>query len=97
MTSPCCPASLSPNTPAPSIQPLDDAEEEEIRDLQETPAASELEAAVEILEVAEEVEEEPDDAPIAEETLASAEPEGLIVATEVVVEVDNGDGAARRR
>ncbi len=75
-----------------SIQPLDDAEEEEIRDLQETTVESELEAPVEILEVAEEVEEEPDDAPIAEDTVAlldpEAEPEFEIVATDVVVEVE---------
>ncbi len=79
-----------------SIQPLDDAEEEEIRDLQETAVESELDAPVEILEVAEEAlsEEiaEPDDAPIAEETLAlldpGAEPESEMVVTEVVVEVE---------
>ncbi len=76
------------------IQPLDDAEEEEIRDLQETPAVSESEEQVEIIEVAEEVEEEPDDAPIAEETLASAEPEISIVVTEIVEEEELEMGPA---
>src|SRR5580700_7508226 len=75
-----------------SIQPLDDAEEEEIRDLQETAVESELEAPVEILEVAEEAEEEPDDAPIADDTVAlldpGAEPESEIVETDVIVEVE---------
>jgi Rne/Rng family ribonuclease len=60
-----------------SIQPLDDAEEEEIRDLQETAVASESAAAAqiasEVAEITEEVEEEPDDAPIAEDTVPSAE------------------------
>jgi hypothetical protein len=81
-----------------SIQPLDDAEEEEIRDLQETAVESELEAPVEIVEVAEEVEEEPDDAPIAEDTVALldpvAEPESEMEATDVVVEVEMEMGPA---
>ena len=94
-----------------SIQPLDDAEEEEIRDLQETNVlgagvASEPETPAEIAEqaaeeaqaeaeaeavLAEELAEEvnePDDAPIAEDTLASAEPEALIAAEEIVVEAE---------
>jgi len=65
-----------------SIQPLDDAEEEEIRDLQETTVAPASEA---IAEVAEEAEEEPDDAPIAEEALP--EPE-LLAAMEAVEEAE---------
>ncbi|HTC31890.1 MAG TPA: Rne/Rng family ribonuclease [Bryobacteraceae bacterium] len=77
-----------------NIQPLDDAEEEEIRDLQEA-ATPEPEAAAELLaeevaEVAEEAEEEPDDAPIAEDTVAG-EPEVLeieILETEEVDEVE---------
>jgi ribonuclease G len=76
------------------IQPLDDAEEEEIRDLQETPAVLESEEPVEILEVAEEVEEEPDDAPIAAETFASAEPEAVVVTTEIVEEEELEMGPA---
>ncbi len=77
-----------------SIQPLDDAEEEEIRDLQES-ATTEPETAAqlvaeEIAEVAEEAEEEPDDAPIAEDTV-TAEPETLeveVVDTEELDEVE---------
>jgi Rne/Rng family ribonuclease len=65
-----------------SIQPLDDAEEEEIRDLQETTVAP---ASETIAEVAEEAEEEPDDAPIAEETLP--EPE-VLAAMEAVEEAE---------
>ena len=67
-----------------NIQPLDDAEEEEIRDLQETAApAPEPQTAAQLLEeeiaeVAEEAEEEPDDAPIAQDTV-TAEPEALEV------------------
>jgi Rne/Rng family ribonuclease len=49
-----------------SIQPLDEAEEDEIRELQETDAASAPET---LAEIAEEAAEEPDDAPIAEETI----------------------------
>jgi ribonuclease G len=71
-----------------SIQPLDDAEEEEIRDLQETSVAPEL-ATVEIIE---EEEQEPDDAPIAEDTVAlldpGAAPEDVIVTEEIIVEVE---------
>jgi len=47
-----------------SIQPLDEAEEDEIRDLQETNEIAESET---LAEIAEEAVEEPDDAPIAEE------------------------------
>jgi ribonuclease G len=71
-----------------SIQPLDDAEEEEIRDLQETSVAPEL-ATVEIIE---EEEQEPHDAPIAEDTVAlldpGAAPEDVIVTEEIIVEVE---------
>jgi len=77
-----------------NIQPLDDAEEEEIRDLQEA-ATPEPEAAAELLaeevaEVAEEAEEEPDDAPIAEDTV-TAELDVLeieVLETEEVDEVE---------
>ncbi len=77
-----------------NIQPLDDAEEEEIRDLQETAAPAQESAAQiledEVAEVAEEAEEEPDDAPIAEDTV-TAEPEALdveVVDTEELDEVE---------
>ena len=46
-----------------NIQPLDEAEEDEIRDLQETSVSAESET---LAEIAEEAVEEPDDAPIAE-------------------------------
>ena len=77
-----------------SIQPLDDAEEEEIRDLQETAApAPEIAAQIveeEVAEMTEEAEEEPEDAPIAEDTV-TAEPEALeleVLDTEEVDEVE---------
>ncbi|HTW65632.1 MAG TPA: Rne/Rng family ribonuclease [Bryobacteraceae bacterium] len=59
-----------------SIQPLDDAEEEEIRDLQETSVPPATETGAEIAaeaaaEMSDEAEEEPDDAPLAEDTVAS--------------------------
>jgi Rne/Rng family ribonuclease len=75
-----------------NIHPLDDAEEEEIRDLQEaTVVVPEPETAVRLVEeeVAEEAEEEPDDAPIAEDTLAGAEPEPAEEAEEAASEVEN--------
>jgi ribonuclease G len=68
-----------------NIQPLDDAEEEEIRDLQADPETA---AAI-----AEEEAEQPDDAPIAEDTMASAEPEAVIVAEEIIVEVEPAEEA----
>jgi len=74
-----------------NIQPLDDAEEEEIRDLQETAAPAQESAAQileeEVAEVAEEAEEEPDDAPIAEDTV-TAEPEALEIEELDEVEVE---------
>jgi Rne/Rng family ribonuclease len=62
-----------------NINPLDEAEEEEIRDLQETTVGAETEAAAELAaqiaeDVAEEAEAEPDDAPIAEDTVALLDP-----------------------
>jgi ribonuclease G len=60
-----------------NIQPLDEAEEDEIRDLQESSVVAESET---LAEIAEEAVEEPDDAPIAEESeLAAAEPEVEVV------------------
>jgi ribonuclease G len=58
-----------------SVHPLDDAEVEEIRDLQEITVAAEPETAVEIAEetFAEEIAE-PDDAPIAEDTVELLDP-----------------------
>jgi ribonuclease G len=53
-----------------NIQPLDEAEEDEIRDLQETSVAPESET---ISEIAEEAVEEPDDAPVAEDTVEESE------------------------
>jgi ribonuclease G len=71
-----------------NIQPLDDAEEDEIRDLQETDVAPQ--SATPLAEIAEEAIEEPDDAPVADEseTVASQpEPEvEIVVAAESVVE-----------
>ena len=78
-----------------NIQPLDDAEEQEIRGLQEATVESEPEPPVEVLdEVTEEETEEPDDAPIAEDTLEPAEPGVFIAATEIVVEVEMEMGPA---
>ncbi len=85
-----------------NIQPLDDGEEEEIRDLQDTAApAPEPQTAAQLLEeevaeVAEEAEEEPDDAPIAEDTVAG-EPEALEIeeldeVDESTSEVENESG-----
>jgi ribonuclease G len=82
-----------------NIHPLDDAEVEEIRDLQET-VAPEPETAVEIAEeeLSEELSEEiaePDDAPIAEDTVAlldpgaEAEEEPAEEASEEASEVEN--------
>ena len=72
-----------------NIQPLDEAEEDEIRDLQETDAASQSEAP--LPEIAEEAVEEPEDAPVAEESeiLASGpepEPEPEV---EIVIESES--------
>jgi Rne/Rng family ribonuclease len=70
-----------------NIQPLDEAEEAEIRDLQETDVQETSEAVVSetLAEIAEEAIEEPDDAPLAEESEAIApEPE-----PEVVVVIDS--------
>jgi ribonuclease G len=77
------------------IQALDEAEEEEIRDLQEA-AEPQPEAAVQTLEeVAQIAEEElseeiaePDDAPIAEDTV-EGEPEPALEASEEASEVEN--------
>jgi ribonuclease G len=74
-----------------NIQPLDEAEEHEIRDLQEATVAPETET---LAQIAEEAVEEPDDAPVAEESeiLASPlapEPEAkieIVVTEEVFVE-----------
>jgi Rne/Rng family ribonuclease len=86
-----------------NIQPLDEAEEDEIRDLQETNVAPESET---LAEIAEEAIEEPDDAPLAEETEAvaaslapEAEPEAEILVEEVeeieIVEIgDEGESPA---
>jgi ribonuclease G len=95
-----------------NIQPLDDAEEDEIRDLQETnvqeagiapepempvefagqagetEAQDEVEAEALLAEELAEELNEPDDAPIADNTLASTEPEAEIVTEEIVVEVE---------
>jgi len=76
-----------------SIQPLDEAEEDEIRDLQETSAPVEPEMLPEITlaEIAEEAIEEPDDAPIAEESeMLAAEPEveALLTVEELEAEMD---------
>jgi ribonuclease G len=69
-----------------NVQPLDDAEVEEIRDLQESETAVEMAEE----ELAEEIAE-PDDAPIAEDTVAlldpEAEPEAVIVSTEIELEM----------
>ena len=54
-----------------NIQPLDEAEEDEIRDLQESSVAPEAEV---LAEIAEEAIEEPDDAPIAEDSEEEASP-----------------------
>ena len=59
-----------------NIQPLDEAEEEEIRDLQETTRRARNQQQKRIAEIAEEAEEEPDDAPIAEESVAGARRSG---------------------
>ncbi len=71
-----------------NIQPLDEAEEDEIRDLQETTVAPESDT---LAEVAEEAVEEPDDAPLAEESQTFApeppEPEvAVVVASAIIVE-----------
>jgi ribonuclease G len=70
-----------------NIQPLDDAEEDEIRDLQETTVVPQSET---LAEIAEEAVEEPDDAPLAEqsETLAvEPEIETVVTAESFVEEV----------
>ena len=54
-----------------NIQPLDEAEEDEIRDLQETSVAPEPEMP--LAEIAEEAVEEPDDAPVAPDTIEVSE------------------------
>ena len=62
-----------------NIQPLDEAEEDEIRDLQETTVVPQSET---LAEIAEEAVEEPDDAPLAEQSETPAlEPEIEIVVT----------------
>ncbi len=55
-----------------NIQPLDEAEEDEIRDLQETSVAPESEP---LAEIAEEAIEEPEDAPVAEDSEIVAAPQ----------------------
>jgi ribonuclease G len=68
-----------------SIPPLDEAEEDEIRDLQEIDAAPQLETAQ--AEIAEEAIEEPDDAPVAEESeIVASQPEPEV---EIVVAVES--------
>src|ERR1700722_7439705 len=68
-----------------SIQPLDEAEEDEIRDLQEIDAAPQSETPR--AEIAEEAIEEPDDAPVAEESeLVASQPEPEV---EIVVAVES--------
>src|ERR1700722_1864329 len=68
-----------------SIQPLDEAEEDEIRDLQEIDAAPQSETAR--AEIAEEAIEEPDDAPVAEESeIVASQPEPEV---EIVVAVES--------
>jgi ribonuclease G len=62
-----------------NIQPLDEAEEDEIRDLQETTVVPQSET---LAEIAEEAVEEPDDAPLAEQSeVPASEPEIEIVVT----------------
>ncbi len=63
-----------------SIQPLDDAEEDEIRDLQETSVAPESEP---LAEIAEEAIEEPEDAPVAEDSEIVAATQTAPVESEV--------------
>jgi ribonuclease G len=71
-----------------NIQPLDEAEEDEIRDLQETDVAPQSETP--LAEIAEEAIEEPDDAPVAEESeIVASQPEPeveIVVAVESLVE-----------
>ncbi len=71
-----------------SIQPLDEAEEDEIRELQETDAASAPET---LAEIAEEAAEEPDDAPVAEETIEAiaivSEPDAAEPEPDVIIAV----------
>jgi ribonuclease G len=73
-----------------NVQPLDDAEVEEIRDLQESETAVEMAEEELSEEVSEEIGE-PDDAPIAEDTVAlldpETEPEAVIVSTEIELEM----------
>jgi ribonuclease G len=73
-----------------NVPPLDDAEVEEIRDLQESETAAEI-AEEELSEELSEEIGEPDDAPIAEDTVALldpvAEPEAVIVSTEIELEM----------
>jgi len=68
-----------------NIQPLDEGEEEEIHDLEEldAPPESDADAAAAI---AQEEAEEPEDAPIAEDTVTSLEPEVVVVSAEIEVE-----------
>ncbi len=62
-----------------NIQPLDEAEEDEIRDLQETTVVPQSEP---LAEIAEEAVEEPDDAPVAEESeILAVEPDIEIIVT----------------
>jgi ribonuclease G len=68
-----------------NIQPLDEAEEDEIRDLQETSVAP---ASETLAEIAEDAIEEPDDAPLAEESeLVAEESETVASQPEPDVEV----------
>jgi ribonuclease G len=68
-----------------NIQPLDEAEEDEIRDLQETTVAPEPEA---LAEIAEEAVEEPDDAPLAPDSVEEPEPTAAILALEPEPEIE---------
>ena len=85
-----------------NIHPLDEAEEDEIRDLQETSAPVEPEMLPEITlaEIAEEAIEEPDDAPVAEESeMLAAEPEVEVLLTveEIEAEMDAAPSESRDR
>jgi len=67
-----------------NIQPLDEAEEDEIRDLQETSVAP---GAATLADIAEEEAEEPEDAPVAEESEVVSNEERLEPEQEVEIEV----------
>ncbi len=75
-----------------NIQPLDEAEEDEIRDLQETTVAPQAEA---LAEIAEEAVEEPDDAPVAADTAEDNEtevPEAFVEESAVEVDASEVEG-----